>query len=201
MIVIGLTGMSGAGKTTASDAFSKSGFAVINCDTAARKAVQNKHCLAEIEALINGTVNPDGTLNRRKTADAIFNDENLRKAYNKLIYPYISFIVLQELARFKAEKKAFVLLDAPTLFESGIDDICDKIVSVVADRKVLVKRIMQRDNISQEAANARLNSQHNEQYFRNKSDYCVNNIKSEQDLRNKINDIINDIFSDYREEK
>lgn len=69
----------------------------------------------------------------------------------------------------------FVLLDAPTLFESGIDFICDGIISVTCDKEKSIQRIMLRDNITRESAEKRLGSQHDAEYYKSKSDFCIEN--------------------------
>ena len=68
-----------------------------------------------------------------------------------------------------------IMLDAPTLFESGADVLCDVIVSVTADRESCAERIMKRDGITREQAEQRLASQHDAQFFRNRSDHCIEN--------------------------
>ena len=81
-----------------------------------------------------------------------------------------------------------ILLDAPTLFEAKMDMLCGKIVSVVANAEVCAKRISLRDNISEGQAKARLSAQHNERFFRDKSDFVIEN--NSDGLSSKIDKII-----------
>ena len=91
------------------------------------------------------------------------------------------------------EGARYILLDAPTLFESGTDSLCDIIVSVVADKEDSIKRIMLRDTLSREEAENRLSSQHDEKFYREKSSFCVMNDGSKEELEQKIYDIFRSI--------
>ena len=194
--LVGLTGMSGAGKSTACKLFAESGFKIIDCDKISRVIVEKgKPCLAEIEKNFGqGILTVDGQLDRREMAGLIFGDANKRLLLNSIMYPYISYIIISD--AYCRNEKAYFLLDAPTLFESGIDDLCDYVVSVVADHKTAVKRIMQRDGLTEEDAVARISSQHDMDFYIKRSDYYVENSGGLQVFFEKVNEIINRIWSD-----
>lgn len=172
--IIGLTGMSGAGKTTACDIFRKSNFEIIDCDKICRIIVQKgKPCLKEIaEAFGDGIIDENGELNRKETARIIFSDKQKRLFLNRIMYPYVSYNVIKTIL---SSDKNIIVIDAPTLFESGIDDICDIIVSVVADRKIVLDRIMTRDGLTSLEAENRLKSQHDKDFYIKKSDLVIEN--------------------------
>ena len=161
--IIGLTGMSGAGKTTACEAFADCGVDIINCDTVARIVVEKgKPALDELTAYFGKDIlMQDGTLNRRKLGNLIFSDVQERKAFNDIIYPFISYEMLITVIKYIKNGSKYVLLDAPTLFESETDSLCDVIVSVVADKDDSIKRIMSRDNITMEEAKKRVEESKN----------------------------------------
>lgn len=190
--VIGLTGMSGAGKSTACSVFRAAGFDIIDCDLICREIVEKgKPCLNEIAASFGVTVlTEDGELNRPEMAKAIFENSDKRLLLNGIMYPYVSYIVIK---RILETKNSFAVLDAPTLFESGIDDICDHVVSVIANKETLVSRIMSRDEISREAAENRLKSQQTPKFYRERSDYVIENDGSSLDLMNLTEKTINAI--------
>ena len=189
--IIGLTGMSGAGKTTACEAFADCGVDIINCDLVARIVVEkDKPALKELAAYFgDGIILPDGTLNRKKIGNLIFSDESARLAFNDIIYPYISYEMIMNAVEYIKMGSKYILLDAPTLFESGTDSFCDVIVSVVAEQEDSIKRIMLRDNLSREEAENRLSSQHTADFYCDKSDYCVFNNGTREELKSKINNI------------
>ena len=179
--VIGLTGMSGAGKSTACSVFRAAGFDIIDCDLICREIVEKgKPCLNEIAASFGETVlTEDGELNRPEMAKAIFGNSDKRLLLNGIMYPYVSYIVIK---RILETKNSIAVLDAPTLFESGIDDICDYVISVIANKETLASRIMSRDGISREAAENRLRSQQTPQFYRERSDYLIENDGSSLEL-------------------
>lgn len=177
--IIGLTGMSGAGKSTVSRTFAECGYTVIDCDICAREAAADKGFLDEIARRFTpDIIDPDGTLNRRKTADRIFTSKADRELYNRIIYPYITYIIIEKIRAAETD----VLLDAPTLFEARLDGLCTSIVSVCADVNICAERIRLRDGITPEQAAARLSSQHDAAFFHGISDICIENNGSREEL-------------------
>ncbi|MGN0618920.1 MAG: dephospho-CoA kinase [Ruminiclostridium sp.] len=198
-VIVGLTGMSGAGKTTACNAFREAGFAVIDCDRAAREVVEKgRPALKEIVSAFSPEIlNSDGTLNRRMLGNIIFSDSEKRQLLNGIIYPYISYTIISEICGFLSGGEKRILVDAPTLFESGTDSLCDLVVSVVADEKLCLSRIMFRDSLTDEQAKNRLSSQYPPDFYREKSAYCVENSGTQEQLREKILAIAAEIGETY----
>lgn len=190
--VIGLTGMSGAGKSTACSVFRAAGFDIIDCDRICREIVEKgKPCLREIAASFGNTVLTEkGELDRPEMAKAIFGNTDKRLLLNGIMYPYVSYIVIKSVLK---TKNSFAVLDAPTLFESGIDDVCDLVISVIAQRETLVSRIMNRDGISREAAENRLRSQQTAQFYRERSDFIIENDGSGSEFNELIEKTVNAI--------
>lgn len=174
--VVGLTGQTGAGKSTVSKVFAENGFYVIDADRVARKVMdKGNDCLGEITLSFGtGVLNPDGTLDRKALANIVFNNKLRLDKLNSITYPYI----LSEISRQIENTDGFILLDAPTLFESGADKMCDIIVSVTADPQIRKKRIIKRDNLTNEQAVSRMNSQPDESFFVEHSDYIIKNNNS-----------------------
>lgn len=187
--IYGLTGMSGAGKTTVCEEFSRSGFDIINCDMIAREVVEKgTPCLDEIKQKFGGEViTADGELDRKVMGNIVFNDKAKLLLLNNTIYPYITYEVIQ---RIEQSDSGYVLLDAPTLFESGIDYICDGVVSVICDREVSLGRIMARDGIDRKAAESRLKSQHDAEFYKSRSDFCIENNGDISTLTDKAHSVI-----------
>lgn len=191
--IIGVTGMSGSGKSTVCRELGKYCDTVIDCDVIAREIAGKQAFLDELKQRFGENVlNSDGTLNRVETARIIFSDKDKRALYNRIIFPYIVYEVI---VRIKSAEGT-VLLDAPTLFESGLDMICTKIVSVTADYPLCVERISQRDNISLEQAEARLSSQHSADYFKLHSHYTIENNSSYEELTKQICSIMDRIHGE-----
>ncbi|MDE7097577.1 MAG: dephospho-CoA kinase, partial [Ruminococcus sp.] len=153
-MVIGLTGQTGAGKSTVSRVFAENGYAIINADHISRKVVEKgSECLKEITEIFGlNILNPDETLNRKELAKIVFVDKTKLEMLNSIIYPYITTEIISQIKHFSENGKKLILLDAPTLFESHSDDFCEIIISVVAEPETRKKRIIQRDNITAEQA-------------------------------------------------
>lgn len=204
IITVGLTGQSGAGKTTVSEVFKNHGFSVINCDTAAREAVlPETECTKELEEkfpqLFTG-----GKLDRKKAASLLFSDRALLDSYNSVIFPHIITLINSKIKIEEENGARYILLDAPTLFEAGIDKKCDCVVSCIADRSIRINRIMNRDSLTYELAEKRLASQKSEKFFIENSDYIIENsgeinkaISSAEAVINKIKGIYNGNKTQY----
>lgn len=185
--IIGLTGQSGAGKSTVRGVFEENGFAVIDCDKIARKIASKSAFLNEVaERFGRDILNADGTLDRVKTAAIIYNDKQKYAEYCGIIFPYITYDIMRQIEHFDKD----VLLDAPTLFEARIDGLCSEIISVTADFELCAERISKRDKITLEKAKERLSSQHGADFFREHSDFVIENNGSEKELYDKAQAII-----------
>ena len=201
--VIGLTGQSGAGKTTVCRVFEENGFAIINADKIARHIMEKgMPCLEEIKECFGKEIlKEDGTLNRQKLADVVFGDKEKLKQLNAISYPYITSEILNKIKRLSEEKCKYVLLDAPTLFESRADDFCNIIISVTATEKNRTARIAERDGITAEQIKKRFSSQHTERFFINHSDFIIKNNKSVDELIEKAKEVAEKIKEYYNAEE
>lgn len=170
--IIGLTGMSGAGKSTICEVFRRRGFSVTDCDRIAREVAQDRDFLNELQSRFPLKVlNEDGSLDRAATAKAIFGDDGKRKLYDQIIFPYIIYKIIREIRSADGD----VLLDAPTLFDAGLEIICTATVGVTASPEICVKRITERDGITPERAAERLSAQYGEEFFYEHCDHIIEN--------------------------
>lgn len=164
--------MSGAGKSTMCEVFQRRGFAVIDCDKIAWSVAGDRDFLNELQNRFPEKVlNADGSLNRAATAKAIFTNDGMRKLYNQIIFPYIVYRVILEIRAAEGD----VLLDAPTLFDAGLEMICTEIVGVTASPEICAQRITKRDNITPERAAERLSAQYGERFLKERCDYIIEN--------------------------
>ena len=187
---IGLTGQTGAGKTTVSQQFADAGFAVINADTVAREVVAvGAPCLEALRRVFGADILlPDGQMNRPAVAALIFGDAAQKARYEAIIYPYITRAIRQKVQYFADSGHHAVILDAPTLFESGIDRFCNIVISVIASRDVRKARILQRDTLTEFQAEQRMNAQHSEDFFRAHSEAVIENNGSQAALTQQVQD-------------
>lgn len=184
VMVIGLTGQTGAGKSTVSKVFVQNGFRLIDADAISRHVVaRGSHCLADLqECFTDAILTPDGELDRKVMASIAFSDHRKLEMLNTIMYPYIVGEILRMIHRFSQQNHKLILLDAPTLFESRADDFCDLIISVVAKPELRMQRIMERDHISEKAAQQRMEMQLTEEFFRLHSDTVLENNSSFSEL-------------------
>lgn len=197
--VIGLTGQSGAGKTTVSSVFEENGFGIINADLISREVMQkNEPCLFELaEAFGNEILLDDGNLDRKKLGSIVFSDREKLRQLNGICYPYIIYRIIQKIDELDKNGCKLILLDAPTLFESNADDLCDLIISVTADEDIRQKRIILRDGITAEAAKNRFDSQYSEHFFVSHSDFVIKNNKTPDVLIAKAREVADKIKEYY----
>lgn len=184
VMVIGLTGQTGAGKSTVSKVFVQNGFRLIDADAISRHVVaRGSHCLADLqECFTDAILTPNGELDRKVMASIAFSDHRKLEMLNTIMYPYIVGEILRMIHRFSQQNHKLILLDAPTLFESRADDFCDLIISVVAKPELRMQRIMERDHISEKAAQQRMEMQLTEEFFRLHSDTVLENNSSFSEL-------------------
>lgn len=191
-MVIGLTGQTGAGKSTVSAYLRENGIAVIDADKTARDVVETgSACIADI-ALEFGCeyINMDGTLNRKKMAKTVFTEKEKLKKLNTLMFPYIIERIQDEIKQLRQKGEPIIVLDAPTLFESGADKDCDYVVSVTADPALRMQRIVRRDNLTQEEAMQRISAQHDEEYYKSRSWKVLENNGSVDELKNQTSALL-----------
>ncbi len=187
--LIGLTGQSGAGKSTVAEVFAKLGAYVINADTIVAELYNaGSPCLKAVAAEFGqDTIRADGTLDRKLLAQRAFASRERTDALNRLVHPFVT-ARLFELLR---GAEGIVVFDAPQLFEANADVICDAVVAVTADKDIRVNRIIKRDSLSEEQAMLRVNAQYGEEYFRARADYIIENNFDEESLRTQAEKVYN----------
>lgn len=158
--VIGLTGSSGSGKTEAAKYLESLGAARFDADAASRAVTApGGAALPAIRETFGDQVfNPDGTLNRRALADIVFQSPPHRRALEGIIHPLVQRDMLEKMDRAAAEGVRVVILDVPLLFETGMDALCDETWALYVDREMQISRIVARDGITREQAEARIDS-------------------------------------------
>lgn len=199
-ILIGLTGQSGAGKTTVSKYFADMGFAVINCDLIARKITEaGSECNKDLAVVFPECFDENYTLNRQALGKIVFNDSQKLQQLNNIIFPYIIKRIKTETDILSAQGVKYIILDAPTLFEAGADKLCHCIVSCTADEIIRAKRIAARDKIPMNLIFDRFSSQKSEQFFRENSDYIIENNNDKSNAFLQCDKIIKNIKRKFDE--
>ncbi|CAB52159.1 dephospho-CoA kinase [Schizosaccharomyces pombe] len=163
MLILGLTGSIATGKSTVSREFQeKYHIKIIDADVLARKVVEpNTPCLIKIQKEFgNEVLHEDGTLNRAKLGQAVFQDAGKRSLLNSIIHPAVRLEMLKELLRCYVRGYSIVILDVPLLFEAKMQFICWKTICVSCDKSIQKQRLLARNpELTAEDAENRVQAQ------------------------------------------
>lgn len=156
-MIIGLTGLTGAGKSTAADLLCRRGCHIIDADKVGHRVTDRPDILEKIKTAFGAEcINADGGLNRRVLGRIVFNDAEKLQLLNGITHPAITVEILAEAKDHEGET---VVIDAALLKECGLDKSCDLILQMTAPEDVRAGRIMARDGLSHDEALARIRSQ------------------------------------------
>lgn len=177
MLIIGLTGQTGAGKSTVSEILEKYGCYHIDADKVAHDILENdKEVQRKLKAHFGEDITgADGKIDRKILATRAFADKDSTLALNAITHPAVNNEIQNIILKQKEYGTKAVIIDAIALFESGEAKICDYTVAVIAPRDVRLERIIARDKISVSRANERINAQKDESFFTLNADYIINN--------------------------
>lgn len=185
--IIGLTGPTGAGKSEAARALAAEGCAVVDADRVSREAVEQPECLnALAEAFGADILRPDGTLDRRALAWRAFETREKTQLLNDITHPRILQYIRQQLQHALDSGAEAVVVDAPLLFESKLDAVCQVNIAVLAPAEVRLQRICARDGLSEEEAVRRMNIQPQDAFYITRADYVFQNAKEPEALRTDV---------------
>lgn len=170
-LIVGLTGGTGAGKTSALAALEDLGGTVLDCDAVYHQMLRTDPALrGAITAAFGPVFCPDGSLDRQKLGTLVFSDHAALDRLNAIVYEYLP----PELLR-RAQGHTLVGLDAISLMESGLGKLCACTVAVLAPAEDRVRRIMARDGISEDYARLRISAQQPDVFYRERCSHILEN--------------------------
>lgn len=173
MLKIGLTGGIGSGKTTVSQIFKILGVPVFDADTAAKEAMENNPALKEkLVATFGAAVFVEHKLNRKYLADIVFNDAYQLDALNALVHP---ITIAAAADWFATQNSPYVIKEAALMFEAGAGVGLDYVIGVFAPTALRIKRVMDRDHLSREEVQSRMNRQIDDQIKMKLCDFIIQN--------------------------
>jgi dephospho-CoA kinase len=189
--ILGLTGQSGAGKSSLHSVAKEQGFLCIDCDKVAHGVLEIPETVDALTAAFGSGILENGVLSRKKLAAAAFVSKAQTELLNSITLPRI----VNEINRIiEQSEKDKILLDAPTLYESGADKLCDGVVAVLSERESRKKRIIERDNLSEAEAELRLSAEKSDEYYISKADKIIYNngnlAEFQKDFRKTLNEIL-----------
>ncbi len=173
MRIIGITGPSGGGKTTALRALRALGVRIIDCDAVYHELLRTSDgMLREIQDRFHGVVT-DGVLDRKALGKIVFADADALSDLNKITHRYVDIEVSRLLDGWRREGAAAAAIDAIALVESGLSKRCDLVVCVTAPEEVRIRRIMARDRVSEDYARLRVGAQQKDSFYKAHCDHIL----------------------------
>ena len=186
--VYGLTGRSGSGKSTVLSMLSELGVPVIDCDAVVREIeTPGNECFDEIVAnYSSGVLMGDGSLDRKKLADIAFSSREETDRLNGIVHKHVLRELERRFVRLEEEGTGYCVVEAPQLFESGLDRRCDRVILITAKEYSMKQRIMDRDGLDPVRAERRLAAQLSDSELRSRSSIIIENYGDLDALKGKI---------------
>ena len=199
--IVGLTGPTGAGKSTVSRFFEEAGFAVINADALAREIMEpGSACLMQLKAAFGSDIiNENGEPDRRLIAERAFSSRENTQLLNDITHPAIFLRALKLCREYIDSGRTKILFDAPVLFESNSDIMCDAAVTVTAPKEVRIERLTKRDGRTRAEIERRISAQHDDNFYIARSDYAIDGSAPLQSVKARTEKIISAIMREKTE--
>ncbi|MFI3312710.1 MAG: dephospho-CoA kinase, partial [Eubacteriales bacterium] len=188
--IIGITGGTGGGKTTLLRQIESLGGVVIDCDALYHDLLENDPKLTE--NLVNrfGNILTNGKIDRKKLGNVVFSDPIALQDLNRIAHNFVHTAVLQILE----ENHSILAIDAIALHESGLGKLCHTTICVVAPKKERIKRLMLRENITEDYAEKRISAQKTDNEFMEMCQYTLINDASVANFQEKCTNLLGEIF-------
>ena len=191
MLVLGLTGNIGCGKSSVSTIFMENNIKVVDADIVARQIFDDKGLLNEVFSTFGESIrNQDGSLNIRALVNIVFNDDEKLILLNNLTHPKIKQKILSKVEEYKNQGEKIVVIDAALLIEDDYIPYIQKLILITCREDIQINRIIARDNCTKEEAISRINSQMSQEDKKKFADYIIDNSNSFEELQEKVLELI-----------
>lgn len=200
MLVIGLTGNIGCGKSSLSEILKQNSLDIIDADIISRDIMNDKELLSKIFKTFGEKIKKeDGTLDRKELGKIVFSDDEKLIKLNNLTHPAIKKEIKKRIEDIDNNDRNIVVVDAALLIEGKFLDLVDKLVVITCDEKVQIDRIVSRDNFTREEALNRIKSQMSQDEKVKFGDYIIDNSGDINELKYKANKLITYIKENWCE--
>ncbi|MEL7656984.1 MAG: dephospho-CoA kinase [Bacillota bacterium] len=204
MKIIGLTGGIGSGKSTVTDYLISRGFHVLDADKISREIVMpgSEMLIQLADVFGKEIILEDGNLNRKKLGGMVFSDPEKMKLLDGMMHTEILEVIHERILQFREESDGLpknknskaIFIDAPLLFETGLDKSVNEIWVIDADEETRIKRIMERDDLKREEILKRINTQMARDEKNNRADVILDNSGDREKLYQQLDNLIKNIL-------
>ena len=191
MLVIGLTGGIGTGKSEAARQLEELGALIISADQVGHEAYTvNTEAWEQVVATFgNGILQDDKEIDRRKLGGIVFSDPSQLKKLNQIMHPRMARIVSDIIEAFRGQGVDTVVVEAALLFEAGWDSLVEEVWVTDASEEIIIGRLRERNGLSEEEAKKRINSQMDRMERIGRSDFVINNSGDMAELGTTIKEL------------
>ena len=196
MKIIGLTGGIGSGKSTVTDYLIARGFPVLDADKIAREIVlPGSEMLIQLTSVFGKAIlMQDGSLDRKKLGDIVFSDPEKKKTLDGLMHTRILELIHDRILEYREETvHKLIFIDAPLLFETGLDKSVSETWVIDVDEETRIKRIMERDGLKREDIAMRISNQMTRDEKNKRADVILDNTGNQEDLYQQIEQLLQKI--------
>lgn len=186
MKLFGITGGTGAGKTTALDVLAGMNVEILDCDVIYHELIRSSAALREALTRRFGDVFNSEGLDRQKLGNLVFQNSDALTELNRITLGFVEDETRRRIVRAEKDGRPGAAIDAIGLLESDVRYECDALVAITAPVEVRVRRIMAREGITEEYARNRIKAQKPDSYFKEHCQYVLNNDSAEEAFRAKI---------------
>ena len=186
MTVIGITGPTGAGKTTVLSVLKELGGCILDADAVYHELLESDLTLrSDLEERFGPLTRGDGTIDRKKLGAVVFHDRLALAELNRIAHGRVVAAISERLVQAQKSGVQIAAVDAIALFESGAAELCRTTVAVTATEEVRARRIMAREGISEEYARVRIAAQKPAAWFEERCDYVLRNDGGREELEER----------------
>lgn len=191
--VIGLTGGIASGKSTVSELLTAFGFKVVDADTAAREAVaKGTPGIAKVKEVFGEeAIDENGEMDRKYMGELVFNNPGERIKLNEIVHPKVREIMEENKQPF-LNKGHNVIMDIPLLFENELQDTVDEVWLVYTSESIQIDRLMERNDLTQEEAKARVYSQISIDKKSRMADHVIDNLGDKLELKQNLEKLLSE---------
>jgi len=197
MLIVGLTGNIGSGKSIIGHMFKELGAQVVDTDQVAREVVApGSEGLKKLVQLFGECIlNPDSSLNRAKTAEIVFGDQCKLKQLNGVVHPAIRTVLLKTMAEYRARPNTpLMIIEAPLLIETELYKLVDQVWLVVTDKQLQIERVIKRDNSTLDQALQRIKAQMPQEDKIRYADIIIDNRGDQEAVMGQVRRIWSDLI-------